>query len=151
MICSMSKNPCFHCGLNCPTSKITSGSHVFCCHGCKMVFQLLKNHDLMAFYQIPERHSYTPTTKQGYAFLSHPEIMAQLLDFDQGKHQIVKFKVPSIHCSSCIFLLEQLEKFHPGIHSWQNFLFSIGYLQWIITLRFCLHGFDLCFGSSNYS
>ena len=113
----MSKEPCFHCGLDCPSSPIALDQHLFCCNGCKVVYQLLESHGMMAYYQMEDRKPVTPKHREHYEFLNHPEIISQLLDFDQEHHQIVRFKIPDIHCSSCIYVLEQLEKFDSGIHS----------------------------------
>ncbi|HKJ48241.1 MAG TPA: heavy metal translocating P-type ATPase, partial [Christiangramia sp.] len=47
------------------------------------------------------------------------EIMDKLLEFDHGDTKIISFSIPSIHCSSCIWILENLNKLHKGIKSSQ--------------------------------
>ncbi|MBL6658013.1 MAG: cation transporter [Flavobacteriales bacterium] len=39
------------------------------------------------------------------------------MDFKEDNTSIVSFRIPKIHCSSCIWLLEQLYKLNEGISS----------------------------------
>src|SRR5690606_6367666 len=43
----------------------------------------------------------------------------KLLEFNDGNTQIVSFLIPSIHCSSCIWILENLNKLNPSVKSSQ--------------------------------
>lgn len=52
-------------------------------------------------------------------FLDNQAIAEKLLEFDDGKNQIVSLYIPHIHCSSCIWILENLNKLNPGIRSSQ--------------------------------
>jgi len=57
-----------------------------------------------------------------YHFLDKEEIAAKLILFAEGSITKVRFYIPVIHCISCIWLLEHLEKIHKGIkHSVVNF------------------------------
>ncbi len=47
--------------------------------------------------------------------LDDVETAARMLDFDDGERARVTFSVPSMHCASCLWLLEQLWRFDPGI------------------------------------
>jgi Cu+-exporting ATPase len=63
-----------------------------------------------------------PKVQARYAFLENDEIVSTLLDFDEGGVRKVRLNLPSIHCSSCIWLLENLGRLLPGIaHSQVNF------------------------------
>src|SRR5690606_12496866 len=42
-------------------------------------------------------------------------IVEELLEFDDEDIQIVNLFIPNIHCSSCIWVLEQLNKLNPDI------------------------------------
>jgi Cu+-exporting ATPase len=97
----------------------------FCCHGCKTVYQILNEKDLKQYYEIekmPGIKVETADMGDRYAYLDLEEIREQLLDFsDAGISKITLF-IPSIHCASCIWLLENLGTLHPGIsHSTVNF------------------------------
>ncbi len=54
--------------------------------------------------------------------MDNAELKEQLLDFTDGNTSKVKFFVPSIHCASCIWLLEHLDTLNPAIsYSTVNF------------------------------
>jgi len=58
----------------------------------------------------------TPNITQGkYNYLETPSIAEKLLEFNDGEHQVINLFIPSIHCSSCIWILENLHKISPGI------------------------------------
>src|SRR5690606_7762631 len=50
-----------------------------------------------------------------YDFLENQAIVGKLLEFNDGNTQIVSFLIPSIHCSSCIWILENLNKLDPAV------------------------------------
>jgi len=51
---------CYHCGDNCPNSDIHIGENIFCCNGCKLVYELLKEKDLCAYYSISQTPGSSP-------------------------------------------------------------------------------------------
>ena len=53
--------------------------------------------------------------KVAYAYLDHPEIKDKLLEFKNDSIEKIRIHLPQIHCSSCIFLLENLSELNPGI------------------------------------
>lgn len=54
-----------------------------------------------------------------YAFLDVVDIQKKYIDFEEnGKQQVTLF-LPSIHCSSCIYLLENIQKINSSILSCQ--------------------------------
>ncbi len=55
-----------------------------------------------------------PDTGQ-YAWLDNEEVVQRLLDYQDEEQQRVRLFLPQIHCSSCIWLLENLYKLRPGI------------------------------------
>ena len=54
-----------------------------------------------------------------YDFLDNETIVEKLLEFNDGSTQIVSFLIPSIHCSSCIWILENLNKLNSSVKSSQ--------------------------------
>lgn len=109
---------CFHCGDICESDHIHLNDKYFCCHGCKTVFEILHEHDLTQYYQLEDSPGITPTRFEGkYDFLKDPAIAAQLLEFDEQDHQIIQLLIPSMHCISCIWVLEHLGKLHAGVRS----------------------------------
>lgn len=108
---------CEHCGLPCDVNKIQENGHVFCCSGCAAVYQLLNENDLCAYYQ--EGKGITPeSTDPGeFDFLNERETSDKFVLFAQGDAVQYRFLIPGMHCNSCIYLLERLERFNPGIIS----------------------------------
>ena len=112
----MSNNTCFHCGLDASSSNIFYDKKSFCCNGCKTVYEIFSVNDLTCYYDLQNAPGATPKEIEGkYNFLDNPKIIEQLLEFNNEKTQIVSLYIPHIHCSSCIWILENLNKLHPSI------------------------------------
>ena len=118
-------NICVHCGADCGKHPETWNELSFCCNGCKTVYQLLNENKLYNYYEIDNTPGIkVETTEFGnkYAFLDKDEIKEKLLSFSEGGISKVKFYIPVIHCSSCIWLLENLHTINKAIkHSFVNF------------------------------
>ncbi|NNE02009.1 MAG: heavy metal translocating P-type ATPase [Eudoraea sp.] len=119
----MDNTTCFHCGDDCDKDFITYDDKLFCCHGCKTVYEIFTDNDLSYYYDIQAAAGSTPSTVTGkYDFLDTPSIAEKLLEFDDGHTQIINLFIPNIHCSSCIWILENLGQLHPGMyHSMVDF------------------------------
>src|SRR5690606_31833878 len=115
--CIMSEN-CFHCGQNIIKERIPFDDKVFCCAGCKSVFEILNANDLGTFYELNKRSGIRPDGAQNsqFDYLDTPEIFDKVTDFSEGTTTLVNFKIPVIHCSSCIWLLESLHTLNSNIH-----------------------------------
>ena len=119
-------NICVHCGADCGKSPIVWNEKLFCCNGCLTVYQLLHENKLYNYYQLEETPGVKLETTTGfgnkYAFLDNPEVKEKLITFCEGNISKVRFFIPVIHCASCIWLLENLEKLNKGIrYSFVNF------------------------------
>ncbi|MDX1543913.1 MAG: heavy metal translocating P-type ATPase metal-binding domain-containing protein [Christiangramia sp.] len=116
----MDKVNCFHCGEECVDEPIHYSEKYFCCTGCKTVFEILNSNDLSYYYDLENAPGISPRIREGkYDFLENHEIIEKLLEFDHGDSQIVSFTIPAIHCSSCIWILENLKKLHRAVKSSQ--------------------------------
>lgn len=112
----MDTKKCFHCGLNVETSEIIFDDKSFCCNGCKTVYEIFSINDLTCYYDLQQTPGATPKEISGkYNFLENSKIVEQLLEFNDGKTQIVTLYIPHIHCSSCIWILENLNKLNSAI------------------------------------
>lgn len=110
--------PCFHCGDDCGNSEVVHKQLSFCCHGCVTVFDILNDNDLSYYYDLDRAPGISPKKYQEkFDFLDNPDIVEKLLDFNDGGTQVVTLLIPSIHCSSCIWVLENLSKLNPGVVS----------------------------------
>ncbi|WP_159468081.1 heavy metal translocating P-type ATPase metal-binding domain-containing protein [Dyadobacter sp. 3J3] len=116
----LTRPPCYHCGEECKDDIIHSDEHAFCCEGCSMVYDILKENDLCSYYSIDGPQGISPDKSyfQGkFDYLDLPEVASKLLEFTDGKLSSINWLIPKIHCSSCIWLLEQLHRFNPAIRS----------------------------------
>lgn len=112
----MEQNSCFHCGDACTAEHVVFDDKDFCCNGCKTVYEIFSENDLTCYYDLQQAPGATPKEIQGkYDYLSDTSIIEKLTEFDDGKHQIATLSIPHIHCSSCIWILENLNKLNPNI------------------------------------
>lgn len=112
---------CFHCQDTIIGSPFVYADKSFCCNGCKSVYQLLSESELGQFYVFEQAAGVKPSahSEQHFAFLDLPEIRKKHISFeDESLAQVVLF-LPAIHCYSCIYLLEHLNKLDARIRSCQ--------------------------------
>ncbi|MEQ8323721.1 MAG: heavy metal translocating P-type ATPase metal-binding domain-containing protein [Vicingaceae bacterium] len=132
---------CYHCGDHCGKGKIHLDNKIFCCIGCKTVYEILKSKDLSEYYRIEDRPGIQQKDDQfsDFAFLDIPQIKQELITYSDDRVESVTLKLPGIHCSSCLWLLERLSRLHRGVvRSELNFLrkeASITYNKEEISLR----------------
>lgn len=82
------------------------------------VYEIFSENDLTCYYDLQSNPGTTPNDIQGkYDFLAQQNIIDKLVEFDDGKSQITTLYIPQIHCSSCIWILENLNKLNPNISS----------------------------------
>ncbi|MCO5724958.1 heavy metal translocating P-type ATPase [Robiginitalea marina] len=116
----MEDTSCFHCGAPCDLEEIRYDGKPFCCNGCKTVYQIFQDNDLDYYYQLEGAPGNSPASEKGrYDFLDDPLIAERLLEFQDASHHIVVLSIPQIHCSSCIWILENLHRLNPGVYSSQ--------------------------------
>ena len=109
--------PCFHCGDEVIGKGYFLEDKVFCCNGCRGVYQLLKDNNLGDFYTFETNAGVKPSkeTEHKYAFLDVDSIRQKFIDFEEGNLTRITLFLPEIHCSSCIYLLENLPKLQQGV------------------------------------
>jgi len=116
----MKTTQCYHCGDSCNDSLIEKDGKNFCCNGCKTVYEIFSENDLTCYYDFQENPGAIPIEIIGkYDFLDNPKIAEKLLEFDDETIQIITLFIPHIHCSSCIWVLENLHKLNSRIVSSQ--------------------------------
>ncbi|RYY70507.1 MAG: HAD family hydrolase [Chitinophagaceae bacterium] len=113
----LSSSMCYHCGEEVLGTDRVIGDKHFCCAGCLGVYQILSSNNLCAYYAYNDTPGKRLQGKSHYAYLDDPNIIKQVIDYQDIKSTIVTFYIPAIHCSSCIWLLEHLYKIHPAIYS----------------------------------
>ncbi len=118
---------CHHCGDDCKDKGIhLEGDKHFCCEGCKTVYEILSQNGMCSYYDLSEKPGITLKGKnygEKFSYLSNKEIEKSLLEYADDKLCKITLYVPAMHCSSCIWLLENLYKLRGGIsYSRVNFL-----------------------------
>ncbi|UNY99175.1 heavy metal translocating P-type ATPase metal-binding domain-containing protein [Zhouia spongiae] len=109
---------CYHCGTECDTGSFVFDSKDFCCNGCKTVYQIFSENDLAGYYELEKSPGASPLMDKGkFDFLDNDKIVEKLLEFNDGDTQIINLYIPHIHCSSCIWVLENLNKLNSSIRS----------------------------------
>ena len=131
---------CFHCGDECKSTDIAIGDKYFCCNGCKTVYEMLEQNDLCNYYQIENNPGITKNNnKRNFDFLDNDTIKDKLILFKNNNFSSTTLHIPQMHCSSCIWILENLSKLNNGIiFSEVNFLkktCSVKFNEELITLK----------------
>ena len=111
---------CYHCGDSCQADTIAFDDKHFCCAGCKSVYEILSANQLCTYYSLTEHPGISQSGDQVpayYDFLDKKEVQDSLIHFREGTHCHAEFVLPHMHCSSCIWLLENLHRMHDGVIS----------------------------------
>lgn len=116
-ICREVNLKCTHCGEDCLSDKIVFEEKNFCCSGCKTVFEILNLEGLENYYNIESTPgiSQKHLRKKSFDFVDNEKVKEQIYEFTDGEISRIRIYLPTIHCSSCIWLLENLNKLHKGI------------------------------------
>ena len=115
---SKTMHSCYHCGLTCLTNNIAIDDKYFCCDGCKLVYEIIDGNGLCDYYKLqshPGISQIKPLRNDKYSFLDDESICSKLYQFTNGDLTIITLYIPSIHCSSCMWLLEHLNRMDSGI------------------------------------
>lgn len=112
------KASCYHCGETCQDTILHVDEHTFCCEGCATVYDILKERDLCQYYTINGTQGISPDKsfyKGKYDYLDDETTAKQLIEFTDGKLVRVNWVIPKMHCSSCIWLLENLSRLNSAV------------------------------------
>lgn len=107
---------CYHCGQPCD-ELLWQDDKPFCCYGCKTVYEILSANDLCEYYDLEKNPGTTlrHVSDEAYVYLDEPQIRKKIVSFDSDTFARVQFYIPAIHCVSCIWLLENLQKLNAGV------------------------------------
>lgn len=124
---------CYHCGQACSNDVIKLENKNFCCLGCKTVYEILNQNQLCTYYSIESNPGIKPQeiNKNKFNYLDDPKIIKELLSSEIDNIAMVNFYIPIIHCSSCIWLLENLFKVNAAILS-----SKVDFLKKEVTVQF---------------
>lgn len=103
---------CYHCGDELGADQLNFDQKDFCCHGCRTVYEVLKDNDLCTYYDLENSPGISLKTtvenRSKFEYLENEEIQQKLIDYKDKEQLRVTFYLPQIHCKSCIWLLEKL-------------------------------------------
>ncbi|AQG78907.1 heavy metal translocating P-type ATPase [Spirosoma montaniterrae] len=130
---SVTQTQCYHCGSECAQHDLLFDQKHFCCNGCRTVYEVLNANQLCQYYDLNERPGTQtqPLPQTRFAFLDLPDVQRQLVDFQNEIQTTITFYIPTIHCSSCLWLLEHSYRLNAGIRQAR-----VDFLKKQVTLTF---------------
>lgn len=112
------QNGCAHCGLPIPPAmmcsiEIDDARRDFCCHGCRIAFQIVCGAGLQSYYQ--NRLDFEPGLPAGaYTTTFDDSYLASFLTESSEGSQL-SFLIEGVRCVSCVWVIEHLLEQLPGI------------------------------------
>ncbi|MGK7370478.1 MAG: heavy metal translocating P-type ATPase [Candidatus Halalkalibacterium sp. M3_1C_030] len=109
---------CYHCGESCHEGTVYIDDKSFCCSGCKLVYEILDKNEMNTYYCLENQPGISfkkYKSSDRFDYLDDPSVIEKLTDFKNGDFRNVTFYIPNIHCTSCVWLLENLYKLDSGI------------------------------------
>nr|MBS0037655.1 heavy metal translocating P-type ATPase metal-binding domain-containing protein [Saprospiraceae bacterium] len=113
------KVDCYHCGDAVPDERFADGDKKFCCNGCYMAYRLIQSAGLEFYYEEEKnpllerkRIDFEPGK---FAYLENTDIASKLIKYRDGSIYQIWLELPTIHCASCLRVLENLHRFDSGV------------------------------------
>ena len=81
-IIQQSELHCYHCGEKCTDNKEKIGDKIFCCDGCRLVFEILNENNLCSYYSFNQSAGISPEHIQfqgTFDFLNQNGVSVQIL------------------------------------------------------------------------
>ena len=96
---------CSHCGLSVPPFRAVGKSAqdtVFCCEGCKTVYQIITGNNLEEYYAIKKQSDFFANRKPATPLISHYNYLdkrsaKEKFAYSPGS-QCMDFYIESVHC-----------------------------------------------------
>lgn len=95
----------------------------FCCQGCITVFNILKNKGLSEYYEIKKNvaifkdRAPVEISLNQYTYLDNLDFQQEYSYLNYQKERTIEFYLEGIHCLACLWIIEKLPTFVPGITS----------------------------------
>lgn len=108
-------NACAHCGA--AGASLTIEDRNFCCEGCGRVYSILRDQNLLGYYNFSETRpaSLRDMPAQDFAY-ADGEWFRRTFSTPVGDARYsMRLKLPAIHCAACVWLLEKLPEMLPGV------------------------------------
>lgn len=116
------KAVCTHCGLKVPPHMIRpKDEHQFCCSGCRQVYSILSKCGLEQYYNLREIEGPEPqaakVSGRGFEDFDDPAFVDKYVKKRSTSNHNVMLYLEGIHCAACVWLVENLQRTHPGLLS----------------------------------
>ncbi len=111
---------CYHCQEMIINTYKNNKGHLFCCSGCKMVFDILSKNGLTYYYKIKKNEDVTGNSlksinpKKKFDYLDDEDFLKEKTSIVHG-HRIAQFYVEGVHCLACLWLLEKVPDLLEGV------------------------------------
>jgi Cu2+-exporting ATPase/Cu+-exporting ATPase len=98
-------------------------SKPFCCEGCLTVYNVLHQKGLESYYEIKnnsavfKRRSPVEIKGSSYQYLDDADFLKEFSHKNSEGERVVEFYLEGIHCLACLWLIEKLPDFVPGVFS----------------------------------
>ncbi|WP_350201784.1 heavy metal translocating P-type ATPase metal-binding domain-containing protein [Gracilimonas sp.] len=115
---TISTDICYHCGEVCLDAVVHFQDKPFCCNGCQTAFQILDENGLCSYYDLetnPGINLKNTKSRTRFDYLEDEEVISRIADFRDQQQLSVSLYIPNIHCTSCVWLLENLQKLDAGV------------------------------------
>ena len=117
-VATISTDICFHCGELCQEETVQLDEKSFCCTGCKTAYQILDESGLCSYYDLetnPGINLKNTKSRTRFDYLEDEEVIDRISDFRNQQQLSITLYIPNIHCTSCVWLLENLQKLDEGV------------------------------------
>lgn len=95
----------------------------FCCVGCLTVYNVLHQKGLQSYYEIKnnssifKRRSPVEIRSTGFQFMDEEGFLKEYSYKDVNGLPVMEFYLEGIHCLACLWLIEKMHEFVPGVYS----------------------------------
>lgn len=119
-------NACIHCDQDVVTAYYNEDltkEGPFCCRGCLTVYNVIHSKGLAEYYEIKKNVSFfkkrapVEIKSAQYSFLDDSDFLKEYSYFSNNNQQTMEFYLEGIHCLACLWIIEKLPDFVPGIVS----------------------------------
>lgn len=93
----------------------------FCCKGCLTVYEILKEKSLGSYYDIKKdagsfkRRSPVEISQSSFAYLDDQRFEKEHTYQNTNNDRVMDFFLEGIHCLACLWLIEKMPEFVPGV------------------------------------
>ncbi|HEX3035509.1 MAG TPA: heavy metal translocating P-type ATPase metal-binding domain-containing protein [Thermodesulfobacteriota bacterium] len=121
---TLKRTHCLHCGDELvPGSIVESNGNLFCCIGCRSVYEFLHQLGLEDYYKVKETFDekqkkqlpIEPDSSESYEYLNQDNFV-KLYTTEECPLKM-NFYIEGIHCAACLWLIERIPERVPDVES----------------------------------